>query len=144
MVDALKVSPPALLASITGFWMPALFGDVLEPTHIRNNILYRHIAMYLTVLSNGRRRNRSPTYLRSPQSRGIAVLGEFNFDFIFCSLSLLFTSFRGRRQTVLCQEHCSHAEWHHPCQPYQLTCSLKWPHSIPLPLSRADCDNPSS
>ena len=83
LVDALKVSPPALLASITGFWMPALFGDVLEPTHIRNNILYRHIAMYLTVLSNGRRRNRSPTYLQSPQSRGIAVLGEFNFDFIF-------------------------------------------------------------
>ena len=39
--------------------------------------------MYLTVLSNGRRRNRSPTYLQSPQSRGNAVLGEFNFDFIF-------------------------------------------------------------
>lgn len=63
--------------------------------------------MSLTVMSKGRRRNRSPTYLQSPPSRGIAVLGEFNFDFIFCFLSLLFTSFRGRRQRILCQEHCS-------------------------------------
>ena len=92
LVDALKVSPPALLASITGFWMPALFGDVLEPTHIRNNILYRHIAMYLTVLSNGRRRNRSPTYLQSPPSRGSCRFGrvQLRLHFLFFVSSLHF------------------------------------------------------
>ena len=60
-----------------------------------------------------------------------AALGESNFDFFF--LLLLFSSLIQRMKKTdssmpgiqLC-----HAEWHSSCQPYQLTCSLTWPHAI--------------
>ena len=51
-----------------------------------------------------------------------------SFPAFFSSLHLIE---RKKTDSSMPGTSLDHAEWHHP---YQLTCSLKWPHSIPLPF----------
>lgn len=143
LVDALKVSPPAFLASITGLWMPAVFGDVLESTHIQmsnREYIYKYTAILVDVVSTVVVAASQSLPHLSPIS-AITWYCRFGRVQLRLHFLLFFSSFHFiQRTTALYARNIARL----PCQPYQLTCSLKWPHSIAIVISRADCDNPSS